>query len=337
MKKLIIKSLIYTFALIFTVSCGSTPKEVEKAQTEEIKTEKSDKSSGKRTLKVINTQSPARVEETPQSLYIKKTQGIKLSLVSNPKETTAGKSFTLPFIFKAENSDGTAAEGLELTVNFPEAKSEGKTVFGIATLTTDTEGKITFMPATPQTSFDSQISVYPSGDVSIPEIAETASKLSLTIPYKVKTNLTLAGGTIALVDFNSNNKPITNNSVSSSNLLMSLMKLGFKRIGNADFTNSILKDDKDTVFKAAKSLLGNNSAFLVYGTVKYASQIKQTDDSKYHLTLNGKITCLNMKDGSILFEKEREVSVTEDKEWNCLPKARSELASMFAQDINYGL
>ncbi len=336
MKKIILTSFAAAAVLAFTVSCASTPKDSASADnTQTEKTEKNTKTAKK--IKVINTENQAKKEETPESLYIKKIEGITLTASSFPKETTAGRAFSAPFVFKAVKKDGSPAAGLDIAINYPEAKTDGKTAFGLANLTTDENGTVTFVPAVPSTSFNSEISAYPAGDITNAVIAQEASKSSARASYKVRTNLGQAGGTIAIVDFTSEGKPITNNSVSSSNLLMALMKLGFKRVGNADFTNAVLKDDTQAVYKSAKALLGNNSAWLVFGTVKYAGPVKQTEDGKYTLTLDGVITCLNMKDGTILYETKRSATVKEDKEWNCLPKARTELAESFAKELNYGL
>lgn len=338
MKKSIVNLALAASLLSLVLSCGSVPQTGTQdvhTSTEDTQTKKVSKP---KELKVINssTSTPA-VQETPESLYAKKIEGIKLSAVSYPKETQKTRAFEDPFVFVAQNSDGTAAAGLDLTISYPESRVEGRISYATANLTTDNSGKVTFVPATPTHSFNTKISAFPAGDVTNQKIAELASSASVSSPYKVRTNMAVSGGTIAIVDFNAQNKPIVNNSVSSSNVLMALMQKGFKRVGNADFTNDILKDDISSVYKSAKNLLGNTSSYLVFGTVKYASQIEKTEDNKYTLTLTGKITCLNMKDGSILCTTEESATVTEDKEWNCLASARKALSQKFADSIYYGL
>lgn len=332
MKKSLIKALVAASAATIVISCASTKSA---SQSD------SDKKTGEaKVLKVINAENkePVKKPDTPADIYSKKIQGITLSSESAPKETRASKAFASPFVFKAVKEDGSALQGLELTVNYPEAKTDGKISFGIASLTTDENGTVSFTSPVPTCSMDSEITVFPAGDVSDPEIAKKAAEVSVSVPYKVKTNKQMAGGIIAIVDFNASGKPITNNSVSSSNLLMSLMNNGFKAIGNADFTTAILQNDPAVVYKSAKTLLGNHSSYLIYGTVKYAAPIeKKPDTNKYQLTLSGELICLNMKDGSILTKTEKTVTVTEDKDWNCLPSARKLLAEAFTQTVLYGL
>lgn len=326
---------------LFMFSCATTrsaePENASSQEEEETRTERT--TGGRRELKVINSAADAQETKaaTPESIYKEKISGITLSVESAPKETTAGRAFAAPFVFKAKKLDGSPVEGLELAVSYPETKSGTAVSFALASLTTTSSGTVVFIPATPQSSFDSEIRVYPAGDVTNPAIAEAAESVSVSAPYKVKTNKSQAGGTISVVDFSQSGKPIVSNSVSSSNILMALMKLGFKRVGNADFTTSILSGDRETVYKAAKALIGSASSYLIYGTVKYASPLEQDSDGKYTLTLEGSITCLDMRDGSVLLEATRTAASREDKDWNCLPSARKSLADALAEDINYGL
>ncbi len=333
-KSVIVSSIIAAATIILASSCASVPdvqpKIEEPEQIEQPKTP--------RKLNVVNSSiTQQKEEETEESKYAKKIADIKLSVESSPKETTKGRAFSSPFVFKAAKSDGTPVEGLDLSITYPETRINGQESFALVSLTTNSSGTVTFIPATPSYSFDSKINAYPSGDLTNEKISELASKASVSADYKVKTNLSQAGGTISIVDFTSAGKPIVNNSVSSSNLLMTLMRIGFKRVGNADFSTAILTEDKDSVYKAAKSLLGSTSSYLIYGTVKYLTPVEVTADKKYTLTLEAKITCLDMKNGSILYETTQTSTVTEDKDWNCINSARKDIAEKLAVKINYGM
>ncbi len=322
-------TVLFSAGLFF--SCGTTGNAVSSAP---------DKNSGSRELKVINSQSsiPAVQVETPASIYEKKIKDLKLSFVSVPKEVTAGRGFTEPFVIKAVKADGTPAQNIEISINYPESKKEGSVEFGFTTLTTGEDGTVSYKAATPSNSFNSELSAYPAGDITDHEIAEAASKAAVKTPFKVKTNRLMTGGTISIVDFTAAGKPITSNSDSSSKLLMALMQQGFKRIGNADFTNAILSEDSENVRKSAKTLLGNTSDFLVYGTVKYAGSVEKNEtNGKFVLTMNGKITILNMKDSTNNGSIEKTVTVECDKEWNCAPEARKVMAEQFAKELLYSL
>lgn len=345
MKKLIASGFILCSALILSISCSST-KNIPDAEHEENMQEILEEPDFQpaqpktpRTLKVISSTQPQISEpaETPRTLYMKKTDGIKISSVSSPKETSKHKAFAEPFVFSVVNGDGTPAVNFEITVNYPETKTQGTVGFQSENLMTDENGTVSFLPPAPEYAFDSSVKAYPSGDVSNPEIASLAEKVSVSAPFKVRTDFQYAGGNIAIVDFSSSGKPLTNNSISSSNLLMALMKKGFGRIGNLDLTNEILRDDVDVIYKAAKKQVGNSSRFLIYGTVKYDSPMSKNADGIYSVTLNGKVTCVDLKSGEILSSFEHSETAVDEKDWNCLSSARSLLAEYFAQNIIYGL
>lgn len=266
---------------------------------------------------------------SPLELYKAKTDGITLSVVSAPGETTKGRAFSKPYVVKAADASGNAVPGFQIASETP--FSPEKTV-----ITTDESGTASYLPPLPEKSSYSEIKFFPDGDMSNTEIAEEAEKLSVSAPYKVQTNRKSAGGVIAVVDFSKSEKPITSNPVSSSNLLMSLMKLGFTRIGNIDLTNDVLKDDPLSLQKKARAMVGNTAAYLVYGTVKYKS-VEKKEDGTTTVSLIGKIKALDLKTGEILFEEEKDSSVNGKNEWNALRDARINLADSFASALKYGI
>lgn len=333
---------VLSSVLIVSISCTSTSAikaEQDNNQTQEVEIQTSEKEKTPRELKVINSTTTVdqTKKDTPESIYEQKLQGIKISCDSYPKETQAQKPFTSPYVFKITDSNEKAVSDFELSILYPESKEMGQEVLQITDLKSDSNGIITFIPPTPSFAFDSLVKAYPSGDVTNSKIAELAEKHSISVPYKVKTNKQYSGGNIAIVDFTTSGKPITNNSVSSSNILMSLMKAGFKRIGNIDLTNEILSDDISLIHKNAKALLGNNSKYLIYGTVKYDSPISKNEENLYTVTLNAKVNCLDLTNGELLSTFEFSKSSAENSEWKCLDSARKEIADFASQKILYGL
>ena len=117
---------------------------------------------------------------------------------------------------------------------------------------------------------------------------------------------------------------------------MSLIQLGFTRVGNIDLTNEVLKDDALELQRKAKSLVGNSSSYLIYGTVKYKSAGKNSDGTS-EITLAGNLKCLDLKTGEIMFEEEKESSASGKNEWNVLRDARKNLADEFAKSLKYGI
>lgn len=266
---------------------------------------------------------------TPIELYKAKTDGITLKITSCPSETIKGKAFSKPYEISVTDKDENPAANFEIAV-------EAFFLSGKTVVATDETGKALYLPPVPEKSSYSEIKFFPDGELDNSEIAEEAEKLSVAAPYKVQTNMKSAGGVIAVVDFNKSEKPITSNPVSSSNLLMSLMKLGFTRIGNIDLTNDVLKDDSFVLQKKAKATVGNSAAFLVYGTVKYKSVEKQSDGT-ITVSLTGKIKALDLKTGEILFEEGKDSSASGKNEWNALRDARANLSAEFATALKYGI
>ncbi len=315
MKSITHKWIYIAIAASLAFSCASTPK-----SSNEINTK---------------SKNEVPVSQTAADLYSSKALSSKITVISSPKETSKLKNFSSPYVIKVEDSQANAVSNFEITVVYPLSRREGKIVYGESTIITNSEGKAEFTPPAPECSFNSEIRFFPKGDISDLKIKEAAKANTVSAPYKVQTNLKSAGGLIALVDFNQNGKAITSNPISSSNLLMTLMKLGFTRIGNIDLTNQVIIGDEARIQAKAKEIVGNNSNFLVYGTVKIESTEKTDEGICY--TLNGDIKCMNLKNGEITFTTNSLISVTEKNDWAALDKARKTLAAEIANEIKYGI
>ncbi|WP_407428671.1 hypothetical protein, partial [Treponema sp.] len=139
---------------------------------------------------------------------------------------------------------------------------------------------------------------------------------------------------IALVDFNQNEKAITSNPISSSNLLMTLMKLGFVKIGNApqNVIDAVIQNSNEKIFSRSKSIA---QSFIIFGTVKISSYEKS--DAGFTYTLTGTVKSMDSKTGMITFQTEKSITVTDKNDWNALANARKSLAEQIATEIKYGI
>ena len=321
----VLRAVMLCCAFQLCVSCASAPK----AETNE-------KSNRNASATVPSETKKEVIKVNKLKLYEEKTGDVKISIVSAPKSTVKGRPFAVPFKIKAVHADGTPASGFEITVSYPDQVSNDEVTFAASLLKTTEDGTVSFDPAAPSKSVRSIVRFYPAFDDGDEDVSSAQLKAAVTAPWLVKTDLMKSGGSTALVDFAENGKPITNNSVSSSKLLTSLMRDGFTRIGNADFTKQIVSGDKAAVYKSACSLFGTALSYLIYGTVKFVTPATKTETG-WTCTLTADITCLNMKDGSILYQTTRTVTAEDSKQWNVLTKTREALGEELADAVVYGM
>lgn len=314
------KGIFLTLAAALVFSCASTPKTAENdSQSKKVEKTKEDE--------VV-------VVPTPAELYAQKIEGLSFKLLSSPKQTTKGKIFTSPYIIEVKNAEGNPVESFEISVNYPSSRKNGQIEFAQTAITSDSEGKAEFLPDSPSFSFNSEVSFFPKGDTNDSEIAKIAESHTIKAPFQVQTNFKSAGGTIAVVDFNQNGKAILSNPISSSNLLMTLMKLGFTKIGNApqDVSEAVIQNDETKIYARAKSIA---PSFIIFGTIKIDSNEKTDEGSTY--TLTGSVKSMDSKTGEVTFATEKTVSVTDKNDWNALANARKILAEQIANEIKYGI
>ncbi len=256
-----------------------------------------------------------------------------------PAAATKGSAFKSAFTVTVTDSrTKLPAAGVPVRVSYPEASLDGVISFAETELTSDAQGSVSFTAPVPSFSCNGEVVFSVGSDLAGSDSAGSAeNRRSVSVPYKVKTNLQRRGGTISILDYTKSGKPVRDNSLSASAVLAALMKNGFSGIGLADFIDKIDSGDKNAVYRAAHNLIGNASAFFVFGTVKYDGDVRKTDDG-YEVPLVADITCVDMSSGAHLYATEVRVTGTGKSEWAALNSARNDLLGpQTAERILYGM
>ena len=259
------------------------------------------------------------------------------TITSSPDEVVAGQAFAAPYVVQAFHADGSAAAGLALTVTYP-VRNDGDDAPATKTETimTDADGTARFNAPVPQRPSNASVRFAPAVDSADEAVIRLAEDKAVEAPHKVRTRYVRSGGSIALVDYTQAGKPVTTNSDSSSKLLTELMKRGFVGVGNADFTAQVDSGSKDAVYDAARRLFGNASAFLIYGTVRYAAPAEQVAGGS-RCTLTADVICLNMGDGTVLYRTTLTECAEARSDGEAVTATRVALAKRLSEEIYYGM
>ncbi len=336
--------LVLVASTLFTISCASAPKEPSSpntpvAATEEEKgTESAKQEATKTSNKNEFTESKTPAQADAGTEYSKKVADVKIEVTASPAAPVKNNAFKTPFTVKATKNDGTPCANLELTVSYPLSRKGDEITFAEESITTNADGIATFLPNPPTSSFNSEIKFFPAGDTKNESIAKLAAEHTATAKYQVVTNLKTAGGLISVVEYNEKGIASMDVSRTSSKFLMALMRAGFKGIGNAPLESAIVTNDQNKIYEKAKSLNAPRVNFVIYGTAKYGGEgkISKVDDG-YSCTLVGDITCINLKDGSILYHKVHETTIVTKNSWNALETCRETLATEIVSDMQYSM
>lgn len=277
-------------------------------------------------------------EILPSEEYEQLASTVNISPLILPAPTSKGIAFKKPFSVLVTNTDKSPIASFSITAEFPNSSNKGEIFFSTQEIITNEQGIAEFISPIPQFSCNSFISFYPTPQNHSPEIVKTIQRVSLKAPYQVKTNLLAAGGAICLLDYDSEEKPILDNGRSSSAVLGSLIRSGFSKIGNAEFYEEISSGDENLLYTAVNDLLGSNTAYFIFGTVKYASAPKNNEDGSISITLIAEIKCIDMKTHTILYMTSLEVTGKDNTEYEALLLTRNEkLAPALSEKILYGL
>lgn len=274
--------------------------------------------------------------------YKKLFDKYEIILKSDPKFVTKGSSIKTPYIINViDKETKQAIPDFPLIIKTPYEKDEnGNLIFDLVHKRTDLQGNLEFYPTPSKIAFDSYIQFIfepqNNNEDFLKEIEEFMETSSYNFPYKVKSDLCTKGGSIALVDFTKEGKPISNNGISSSTLLIALYKKGFSNVGNSpNIINEIISEDVQSVYKASKKLSPRNY-YLTYGTVKINNSVKN-DDNSFSVELNVNITSLDMQTNKIFFKNNFSIVKSGKTENEAIGNARKEMAEKTSDLMLYGM
>lgn len=265
--------------------------------------------------------------------FKEKIAGIDFTVVSAPKQTVKKVPFASSFVVNVKTSSGEPAADFPVTVSWPVSRDGDAIAYQTKNVRTDADGNVSFSPDAPSCSFDDRITFYPTPVSSDPALMQAAYDAGTAVPYKVRSDYARMPGVIYVFDFNEDGRPGTN----SQYLLRELINSGV-RIGNSPIpTSSYLTKPVESLYRATYNIVGNAYAFMICGTVKYVKPIEAGDGGKYSCQLAADVSCVNMKDGSILYTTEQTYTAAAESKYKALDNCRKALAAKTAHAILYGM
>lgn len=320
MKKLFFL-IVVSYSVLSYVSCVSTSVE----DSSQIKVENEKTGENKSARNKLDEKKSAEKE------FIDYISGIQIKVVSSPATTTKNKSFAAPFVVAVTKEDKPLAD-FSVDVSFPVARINDEISFEVKTMTTDSEGRISFIPETPNFSCDNYVYFYPTPLTSDDNVVAAAKNISASAAWKVRTNLTSPQSMIYVFDYGASGRPGNN----SFTMLRALRNLGFN-MGNAPINDSsYLSRSTEDLYKTTRNIVGNSFSFMVSGTVKYSEPVQQVEDG-YKCSLIAKIQCIDMSNGNVIYETEREHTEVRRNEQTAINDCREALSQKIATSIYYAL
>lgn len=340
------KIIILAFILMSIISCKSTDNNESSLEQENIISSENETVEKDIDIDSSKQEEIIKPEITDYSKDINEYTDLynkyEILLKSDPKFVTKGSSIKTPYIINVINKENQMpVPDFPLIIKTPYEKDEnGNLIFDSVNKRTDLQGKLEFYPTPSKIAFDSyiQINFEPKNTDSefLKQLDNILDEKSFKFPYKVKSNLCTKGGSIALVDFTKEGKPISNNSLSSSSLLIALYQKGFSNVGNSpDIINEIISGDTTTVYKASKKLSPRNY-YLTYGTVKIGNSTKN-EDNTFSVKLDVDITSLDMQNNKIFFKSNFTIEKNGKTENDAIGNARKEMANKISELMLYGM
>lgn len=268
-----------------------------------------------------------------QSEFLTRISGIALNIVSFPKQTVKHVPFSSAYTLLVKDADGKEVSGMSITVSYPVSRTDDSIVYDTTVLITDENGRIEFMPAVPTSAFDEAVIFYPTPVDSNPETAKAARAVSVTAPYKVRTDTTKKTGILYVFDFDENDRVLTNSRYILRDFINSGVRSGNSPIPSPDYLNQSI----DSLYKATRAIVGDSAGFMVSGSIKFVAPLQRQDNGTYACTLVADVVCIDMKNGEVLYKTRQTASETEASQYLAAEACRKKVASQTVHAILYGM
>jgi len=264
-------------------------------------------------------------------------EAISMEAVNTPAPVNAGSPFTQPFSARVVITAPERQFPLDnypITVLSPSAGTGSSLKREL--VRTDSDGFLYFTPPTSNRSCDGKLffCLYPiQKDTALTD--DTTDNLSVSFPYKVATTEKRISSIIAILDNDENNTPIFSSNITSTRLLMGLMKRGFTRMGLDEY-RELANTDEASVIRAAQAKIGAAVDRFIFG--KTYITVKTEDNITFTCTIRADISIWDFKQARKINRFTFTHTVKAKTKAQAILLARTELGeTVIAETFNYSL
>lgn len=262
---------------------------------------------------------------------------ISIEAVNKPAPVNAGSPFTRPFTARVVITAPEKQFPLDnypITVLYPSSGTDSNLKSDF--IRTDSDGFLYFTPPVPEKACDGRLffCLYPvRKNTALTD--DATDNLSVSFPYKVATTEKRIPSIIAILDYDENNAPIFSSNITSTRLLMGLMKRGFSRIGLDEY-RELANADETAVIRAAQAKIGTAVDRFIFG--KTSITVKTEDNITFTCTIRADISIWNFKQARKINRLTFTHTAEAKTKAQAISLARSDLGeTVIAETFNYSL
>ena len=320
-------------AITSMTGCVSTPVSVSDSTIDSTNVSTTDEnlsSTEHKNITVIEESSSAE-----DDAFINSIKDISIKIISSPRYGSVGNDFVRPFTIKVADAQGEPKADFPISIRYPSGKENGELVFATENVKTDDNGQYVFTAPTLSFSGFTDFVVYPTPVSNKKSVTDAITEKSAMTPWDVRSDLAAKGCLLVVWDFNELDKFDRN----SSQIQGELRSRGIYNVGNAPYSDSsYINKSVQSIYEANKEIVGGTAyGYLIYGTIKFTTDVTPLEEGGYTCTLLGDIQAIRMNDGSIALHKTVEQSAV-GKNWNeVVSKCKNKLASKLVDSLLYDL
>lgn len=286
---------------------------------------------------------PSAVEDLAlaRSRIVEAVKSLSLEIVSAPEATVAKKPFKKPFSVRVTGPAGKSVPSVPVHMETPSFLEDDTVSAAVMAGETGEDGTVSWESPAPSRSADSFVRFslgYRSADSVLSAELETAgAESAASIPYLAGTLNKAVPTSLSFLDFGANGKPLGGMGLTATACLKPLVKMGFTRIGMADFQAQLAAGDETALIAAAKKLFGSAVDRLIYGTTRIVS-VTKGEDGLWTAVVATEASVWNFKTGAKTWSGRCEASASGKTEAAAITAARDTVAgSLLPLKLYYNL
>jgi len=261
--------------------------------------------------------------------FVESLNNYKLTVISSPKNTEVDKPFAAPYVVQVKTVKGAVVPDFSVTVSYPAGKKNAEYVYKTEVLTTNKDGKVSFLPPVYSFTANTKIEFYVTPVAKKKLVIEAVKEKSVKADFKINSKFASKGAILAVWDFDERDKPSNNFFYMNGDL----QDLGTTKIGNAPFSDiSTLKLTPTELYKKNVEIIGNTYGYLVGGTVKYEKPYEKGDDG-FTVYVIGEFWVINMENGEEVYRTTIKKTATDVKYNDAVKKAKRAVSRTFVEEI----
>lgn len=262
--------------------------------------------------------------------FVESMKNYKISLIQSPKNTDFNKPFQKSYIVQVKDKEGKIQPNFKISVSYPSSKKNNEIIYKTENITTDSEGKISFLPENTNFTVSDYIYFYPAPNSNKQLLVDKLKENGLKTDFIIRSAIITKGAILAVWEYNEKDKPANN----FYTLISELQASGTPKAGNAPYSDSTtIGLPAQEIYQKNYDIIGTDFGYLIIGTVKFEKPYEKINDI-YNVYIIAEFKVIDMANGKELYQTVIQKTSQDAKYNNAVSACKKAVARQLINEIS---